>query len=112
MSENTAAKTYTAENLSSPAAADELQNCAPGDSPAVESRRFSWRPSRGVQKHALFRITAHGAILQHVRTIRIQQRTEPTACELDPSAALEDVPPWVRDELQRDGHALVAGGVE
>lgn len=79
---------------------------------SVATRRFSWRPRRGVRKVALFRVSVHGALLQHVRTTRLQQRTEPSTCDIDPSAGLEDVPEWVPDELRRDGHALVAGGVE
>lgn len=79
---------------------------------SVATRRFSWRPRRGIRKVALFRVSVHGALLQHVRTTRIQQRTAPSSCDIDPAASLEDVPEWVRDELRRDGHALAAGGIE
>jgi hypothetical protein len=112
MSENTAAKTRTAEEPSSTTdVVDEPTRPATPGAPSVETRRFSWRPRRGVRKRALFRVTVHGAILQHVRTTRLQQRGGPSETTLDAGAALEDVPEWVRDELRRDGHALVAGGV-
>lgn len=112
MSDNTAVQTRTAEEPSSTTdVVDEPTRPPTPGAPDVETRRFCWRPRRGVRKAALFRVTVHGAILQHVRTTRLQQRTEPSTCDVDPSADLEDVPRWVRDELRTDGHALVAGGV-
>lgn len=108
--------TTTANCTGTPQGAnDESRQHAPIDAGRgqheVETRRFSWRPRRGVRKRALFRVTVHGVILQHVRTTCLQQRGGPSETTLDAGAALEDVPEWARDELRRDGHALVAGGV-
>lgn len=64
-----------------------------------------------MRKTALFRLSVHGAILQHIRTVTIQQRGGPSGATLDPDVELEDVPSWIRDEIREDGHALVAGGL-
>lgn len=78
-------------------------------SASVESRSFSWRPKRGVRKTALFRLSSWGALLQHIRTVTVQQLGA-SGAEIDTSPRLDDVPDWAIAELRAEGYELAAGG--
>jgi len=62
-------------------------------------------PTSSVRKTALFRETADGWVLQHIRTVTLSQRS-PSGCEIDTEPTLDDLPRVVRTNLPeavRDG---------
>lgn len=81
---------------------------APQAPTIVKTCSFDWRDSRETRKTALFRVYAGYAILQHIRTVTVTQRTAP-ACEVDNEPSLNDIPESVRNELQSTGRDLVDG---
>jgi hypothetical protein len=73
------------------------------------TRSITWRPgsdqTTGRRRcTALFRRTATGWQLQHVRTVTLRQRG-PTTSDLDPNARPIDLPPWVRRQVGLDENA-------
>ena len=80
---------------------------APRSPTAIDSRSFEWSAGPGTTKTALFRIYPTQAVLQHVRTVTVSQRTAST-CEIDTDAGLDDLPQFVLDELQTTGRDVTA----
>lgn len=66
--------------------------------------RLTWFPSSSIRKVALFRIVTDDrvALLQHVRTIRVQQRGR-TGGDTDPDAGLEEIPAKLLAIVRDDG---------
>lgn len=81
-----------------------------------DSRVKGYSVEWGSRKHeryvALFRtIPDHDiAILQHIRTIRTQQRGGPSGCTIDTDPTLSDVPSWILEEVRADGYTAVEDG--
>lgn len=88
---------------------DTLGDARPTDQSAAGPRTetVTWSadaapyPTSSVRKIALFRETADGWILQHVRTVTVSQRAE-SGCTIDTELALEDLPASVRASLPDD----------
>ncbi|WP_256394209.1 hypothetical protein [Natronoarchaeum rubrum] len=85
------------EGWSSPRAAGKV-------SPDGERCRVKWWPASGTTKIALFRLATDDsvAVIQHIRTIVVQQRGDTTA-RIDPDADLADVPDPLIDIMQAQG---------
>jgi hypothetical protein len=68
-----------------------------------ERYRLTWWPTASTTMKALFRVATDDgvAVLQHVRTIRVQQRGE-TGGEIDADATLEDIPAGLVAAMRAD----------
>lgn len=92
---------------------DREEWSAPGGRGGVtedgERYRIEWHPS-GVVKRALFRVSTDDrvCVLQHVRTIVVQQRGE-SGCTLDDTATLSDIPDPYLAKMRDDGFRPVVG---
>jgi hypothetical protein len=70
-----------------------------------ETYRLEWHPRRGVTKRALFRAATDDrvSVLQHVRTIVVQNGGAASDATLDPDATLDDVPAALLAAMRDDG---------
>ncbi|MFB6201899.1 MAG: hypothetical protein ABEI98_07795 [Halorhabdus sp.] len=72
--------------------------------PDGDRYRLTWHPSSTTRKVALFRVVTDDrvAVLQHVRTVRVQQRGDSFA-STDPDAEIEDIPWPLLAAMEADG---------
>lgn len=68
----------------------------------VSTRRVRWREDRETAVTVLAFVRRGVGVVEHVRRTTVRQRGGEPTCDVNDEVTFEDLPAWVRRELQSD----------